>query len=120
MKPTQSILALSATAFAASLVSCANISHAVVYQHSNFGLNVGTNPATQNVHVRVGIRNEFAIITPKIKAEDGTKKAASSYVATRFRVHDIYSVPEVAEIVATGKAATDIGASKGSAAFLGE
>ena len=66
MKIPQLLLALGTSSLAASLVSCANISHAVVYQHSNFGLNVGTNPATQNVHVRVGIRNEFAIITPKV------------------------------------------------------
>lgn len=122
--------------YAVSISGCANTSHVVVYQHSNFGLNAGMNPATQSIHVRLGMRNEFAIITPKLEYDTTVEKmdpsgnvttvpakgyhAASSYVATRFRVKDPFKAPEVAEIVATGKAATTVGEAIGSAAFLGE
>lgn len=122
----------------ACLAACANTSHVLVYQHSNFGLNAGLNPATQSTHIRVGMRNEFAIITPRLQyegkfaelddqgqpigpTESGTGyKAASSYVAARFRVSDPFKAPEVAEIVATGKAATSVGEMKGSSAFLSQ
>lgn len=109
----------------ASFVACANTSHVLVYQHSNFGLNAGLNPSTQSTHIRVGMRNEFAIITPRLEYDNPENdkkgyKAASSYVATRFRVKDPFKAPEVAELVATGKAATDVGGSVGSAAFLAQ
>lgn len=120
------------------LSHCSNTSHLLVYQHSNFGLNVSSNPSTQKVHARLGIRNEIAVITPKTRQavldsngepetttdKNGNQvaktklKAVSSYVSSRFRVVSIYRIPEVAEVVATGKAATSIGKSRGSAAFL--
>ncbi len=91
------------------MASCANSSHMLVYQHTNFGLNAGVNPQSGNLHARIGHRQDFACVIPKIKEEDGNIKAASSYVASRVRVHGPLQVPDIAEIVATGRAASNMG-----------
>lgn len=93
--------------------SCTNSSHLLLYQHSTMGLNTGINPANQNVHVRVGVRSEFAAVVPKyIKRQDATKvneppdyEAASAYFGSRFRVSSIWKIPEAAEVLVTGQAA---------------
>lgn len=93
---------------------CANSSHLLIYQHTNFGLNSGINPQSGNLHVRIGLRRDFACVIPKItmnNQETGTDdiKAASSYVVSRVRVHGPLEVPDIAEIIATGKAAAQMG-----------
>lgn len=128
MKTQLLLPALLAGAAALLNASCANSSHVLVYQHSTFGLNAAMNPATQSGHVRIGLRDETAIITPKLQPspEEGwvegtpkpTPKAASTYVASRYRVSDPFKAPEVEEIIATGNAATSVGKAQGSAAFL--
>lgn len=103
--------------------SCTNSSHLLLYQHSNMGMNTGINPANQNVHVRIGVRSEFAAVVPKYmkKAEAATDKnaaqepnyeAASAYFGSRFRVNSIWQIPEAAEVLVTGQAAV-IAASNG-------
>jgi hypothetical protein len=84
------------------MASCANSSHMLVYQHTNFGLNAGVNPQSGNLHARIGHRQDFACVIPKIE-EDGT------IVASRVRVHGPLQVPDIAEIVATGRAASNMG-----------
>lgn len=56
------------------LPSCTNTSHAVLYQHSNLGFNTGIDPATANIHTRVGMRREFAAIIPKYKVRKNENK----------------------------------------------
>lgn len=95
----------------ALMVSCANPSHLVVYQHSNLGMNAGMSPATNNFHVRIGLRREFAAVVPKydddpapgISHEDFN--AASAFIAGRMRVIHPLKTPEVTECIATGEAA---------------
>jgi hypothetical protein len=100
------------------MTSCTNSSHLLLYQHSNSGMNTGINPANQSIHVRIGVRREFAAIVPKyIKRPDkvGSKpdfEAASAYFGSRFRVSSIWAIPEAAEVLVTGQAAV-IAASKG-------
>ena len=92
----------------ACLASCANSSHMLVYQKINLGINAGLNPQTGNLHARIGHRKEFACVVPKVSV--GNKiKAGSSYVASRVRVNGPLSVPDIAEIIATGKAASNMG-----------
>lgn len=92
---------------AASLSSCQNSSHLILYQQSNLGLNAAVDPATQNLHVRIGLRREFGAIVPKYEddAKPGDKQAASAYFGSRARVTSPFRVPEVAEVMATGDAA---------------
>ncbi len=104
--------------------SCTNSSHLLLYQHSNMGMNTGINPANQNVHVRIGVRSEFAAVVPKYKKKEEepapgqtTKpepnyEAASAYFGSRFRVSSIWQIPEAAEVLVTGQAAV-IAASNG-------
>ena len=111
MKKTKRFIEFSlAGAFALLISACANTSHMLVYQHTNFGLNAGVNPQSGNLHVRIGHRQDFACVIPKVKDEtSGTIKAGSSYVASRVRVHGPLQVPDIAEIVATGNAASNMG-----------
>jgi hypothetical protein len=99
------------SAVAALMASCANTSHLLVYQHTNSGLNSGINPQTGNLHVRFGYRQDFGCVFPKIKsnAVGDEVKAASSYVASRVRVRGPWQVPDIAEFMATGRAATNLG-----------
>lgn len=95
------------------LASCNNISHLLVYQHSNVGFCAGLNPETSNVHVRLGIRQECGTMVPKVmvpKAGTDTKEAtaASAYVGMRVTVRSAFAVPEVEEIVASGLAAENV------------
>ena len=124
MKKTHLLLNVPLTGAIALLnASCANSSHVLVYQHSTFGLNAALNPATQTGHVRLGLRDETAIIAPKLRPIDdemAAPKAASTYVASRYRVSDPFKAPEVSEVIATGSAATSVGKAQGSAAFLKE
>lgn len=100
----------------ASLTSCQNSSHLLLYQQSNLGLNAAINPSTQNLHVRIGLRREFGAIVPKYEMEADSetlgipdpheKKAASAYFGSRARITSPWRVPEVAEVMATGEAAT--------------
>jgi hypothetical protein len=100
------------------MTSCTNSSHLLLYQHSNLGLNTGINPANQSIHVRVGVRSEFAAVVPKyVKKQTDLKakkdfEAASAYFGSRFRVSSIWKIPEAAEVLVTGQAAV-IAASKG-------
>lgn len=98
------------------LASCTNSSHLLLYQHSNLGMNTGVNPANQNVHVRIGARSEFAAVIPKYKERpiapsNGAQapvpnfEAASAYFGSRFRVTSIWTIPEAAQVLATGNAA---------------
>lgn len=115
-------LSLSAVALvsAATLTSCSNSSHLLLYQQSNLGLNAGINPSTQNLHVRIGLRRQFGAIIPKYTTgetnPDGTQtnKAASAYFGSRARITGPFRVPEVAEVMATGAAAV-IAAKSGKA-----
>ena len=108
------------------LASCQNSSHLIVYQHSNLGFNVGVNPETSNVHVRLGLRQEVGTIVPKVdlsdeeggqeQSEPGVRKtkrfnAASAYAAVRMNTREIYMAPEVNEIVASGQAAINLASS---------
>lgn len=88
--------------------SCQNSSHLLLYQQSSLGLNAAVNPTTQNLHVRIGLRREFGAIVPKYERDDdsGEKQAASAYFGSRARVTSPFRVPEVAEVMATGEAAT--------------
>ena len=93
---------------------CANSSHLLIYQHTNLGLNSGINPQTGNLHVRIGLRRDFACVIPKVtmKNQDTDTqdiKAASSYVVSRVRIRGPLEVPDIAEIIATGKAAAQMG-----------
>ncbi len=87
--------------------ACSNSSHLLLYQQSNLGLNAGLNPATQNLHVRVGLRRQFGAIVPKyaVGAEGERNQAASAFFGSRARVSHPFRVPEVAEVMATGRAA---------------
>lgn len=97
-----------------SFSSCNNISHVLVYQHSNVGFCSGLNPQTNNVHVRLGIRQEVAALIPKVdhnitddpKATD--PDAASTYIAMRVNVDNPFATPEVNELIATGQAAVNV------------
>lgn len=99
----------------ASLTSCQNSSHLLLYQQANLGLNAAINPSTQNLHVRIGLRREFGAIVPKYEMEPNPdtpgipdpheKKAASAYFGSRARITSPWRVPEVAEVMATGDAA---------------
>jgi hypothetical protein len=101
-----------------SFSSCNNISHVLVYQHSNVGFCSGLNPQTNNVHVRLGIRQEVAALIPKVdhnltddpKATD--PDAASTYIAMRVNVDNPFATPEVNELIATGQAAVNIASDK--------
>lgn len=102
-------------AAASLLASCNNISHLLVYQHSNIGFCAGLNPETTNVHVRLGVRQEVATLVPKVEIPTGNndetvKNAASAYVGMRVKMLSAFAVPEVEEIVASGKAAENVGA----------
>jgi hypothetical protein len=92
------------------LCGCQNSSHLLLYQQSSLGLNAAVNPSTQNLHARIGLRREFGAIVPKYEKtkDDGTteNQAASSYFGSRTRITSPFRVPEVAEIMATGEAAT--------------
>lgn len=92
----------------ACLCGCQNSSHLILYQQSSLGLNSAIDPATQNLHVRIGLRREFGAIIPKYEKEDGKneKQAASAYFGSRARITGPFRVPEVAEVMATGEAAT--------------
>lgn len=90
--------------------NCANTSHLLVYQHTNFGMNAGLNPQTGNIHARIGLRKDFACVIPKITDETTKEiKAASSYVSSRVRVRSPFEAPDIAEIIATGQAAVQMG-----------
>lgn len=105
-----------------NLTSCSNSSHLLLYQQSNLGLNAGINPSTQNLHVRVGLRRQFGAIVPKYALVETdvngtvttTNKAASAYFGSRARITSPFRVPEVAEVMATGRAAV-IAAQSGNA-----
>jgi len=114
--PALSLLAALITAL--GLASCANPSHLIVFQHSNLGVNAGVSPATNNFHVRVGLRREFAAVVPKY-IDEGTdananrvraqrNEAASAFVAARMRVISPWHTPHISEILATGEAAVNI------------
>jgi hypothetical protein len=93
-------------------VSCANTSHLFIYQHSNFGFNAGTSPQSGNIHVGIGLRRDFACVIPKIDSGDKATpniRAASSYVVSRVRTKSPFAVPDIAEIIATGEAADQMG-----------
>ncbi len=98
-------------AIVALMASCANPSHLVVYQHSNLGVNAGMSPATNNFHVRIGLRREFAAVVPKYDddplpgMENEDFNAASAFIAGRMRVIHPMKTPEVTECIATGEAA---------------
>ncbi len=108
--------------FICNLTACSNSSHLLLYQQSNLGLNAGINPSTQNLHVRVGLRRQFGAIVPKyalVETDDSgkvttTNKAASAYFGSRARITSPFRVPEVAEVMATGRAAV-IAAQSGNA-----
>lgn len=107
------ILPILPLAAASLLASCNNISHLMVYQHSNIGFCAGLNPETTNVHVRLGIRQEVATLVPKVAVPVAGKdkpenNAASSYVGMRVKMLSAFDVPEVEEIVASGAAAENV------------
>jgi len=97
-----------------SFSSCNNISHVLVYQHSNVGFCSGLNPQTNNVHVRLGIRQEVAALVPKVDhntdsaVSEAEPDAASTYIAMRVNVDNPFATPEVNELIATGQAAVNI------------
>jgi len=86
----------------------------------NVGVNAGTNPQSGNVFARVGIRKDVGVIVPKIEPADSSSddldsngqpiaKAASSYVASRVTVVSPWKAPKVAEVIATGQSAINLG-----------
>lgn len=117
---------LAAVAAVPGLVSCANPSHLIVYQHSNLGVNAGVSPATSNFYVRIGLRREFAAVVPKYEDDHTTDKdgkprqeAASAFVAARMRVISPWKTPLINEILATGDAAVRIAGTKASTSGSG-
>jgi hypothetical protein len=111
---THNIIKGALVALTGGLMSCANTSHLLVYQHTNLGLNAGASPQSGNIHARVGLRREFACIVPKVKTpqnEEDTPKieAASSYVASRVKITSVFKSPEIDEVIATGMAASQLG-----------
>lgn len=110
---THNIIKGTLVALTGGLMSCANTSHLLVYQHTNLGLNAGASPQSGNVHARVGLRREFACIVPKVQTPQNEKdpkiEAASSYVASRVKITNIYRSPEIDEVIATGEAASQLG-----------
>ena len=130
-----SLLPFIALALGALLAACSNASHALLYQQSNLGLNAGINPATQNLAVRIGLRRQFGAIVPKYAkdstppaaspSEDGGasgneasteagNQAASTFFGSRARISSPFRVPEVSEVMVTGRAAV-IAAQAGNA-----
>lgn len=119
-------------------VGCANPSHLMLYQQSNLGVNAGISPATNNLHVRVGLRREFGAIIPKyydsvpkvgadgaeVVDKDGKvvtgqkREAASSFVAARMRVRSAFETPEITECLASGTAAIQAAGGNGLPSFV--
>lgn len=99
--------------------ACANPSHLVVYQHSNLGVNAGVSPATNNLHVRVGLRREYAAVIPKYESDTRSEPAAaSSFVVGRMRVAGAFKTPETTEVIATGNAAIQAAGGGGLPKFI--
>lgn len=114
--PPRPFFPIGALVLCALLCGCSNASHALLYQQSNLGLNAGINPATQNLAVRIGLRRQFGAIVPKYaKDSDGDgNQAASTFFGSRARISSPFRVPEVSEVMVTGRAAV-IAAQAGNA-----
>jgi hypothetical protein len=110
----------------------------MLYQHSNLGVNAGISPASNNLHVRVGLRREFGAIVPKYydaepkldangnqeldkdnkTATTPKREAASSFVAARMRVRGPFQTPEITECLASGTAAINAASGNGLPSFV--
>lgn len=110
-------LLLSASALA--LVSCANVSHMLLYQDTNLGIKGGYNPETSNVSLHIGFRRNFVTLVPKVNHDmsgDPAKadlESASVFSASSMTLRGL-AVPDIDEMVVTGDAAVALGGTKGA------
>jgi len=96
------------------MLGCANTTHMYLVQETQLGLQGSINPQNNNVKLRIGYGRKLATIIPKVQINQDAQgpdrfEAGSVFVSSSADFEGLH-IPEVDEIIATGKAAENLGA----------
>lgn len=96
------------------LNGCANTTHMYLVQETHLGLQGAVNPQNNNVKLRIGYGRKLATVIPKVQIDQNAEgpdrfEAGSVFVSSSADFQGL-RIPEVDEIIATGKAAENLGA----------